>query len=225
MMMNLFSIFDPTSTLLPKLNLNWSSTLMMLILLPKTFWLILPRKNILMNNLMLSMHNEIKILMSNFKINSTLMYVSLFFFILYNNFMGLFPYIFTSTSHLTTSLALSIPMWIMMMLFGWMKNMNHMFTHLVPQNTPNMLMPFMVMIESISNFIRPLTLAVRLTANIIAGHLLMTLMSSISTKISMISSLLLVLTQISLLILEYAVSIIQSYVFMVLITLYSSELK
>nr|WDY84645.1 ATP synthase F0 subunit 6 [Gilpinia sp. 2 GYN-2022c] len=225
MMMNLFSIFYPTSTFMPTLNLNWSSTLLMMILLPSNFWLILSRKNMLFYNLMMKIHLEIKILMGNLKINSTLMFSSLFLFIMINNFMGLFPYIFTSTSHMITSMTLSLPLWMMMMMFGWMKNMNHMFTHLLPQNTPNALMPFMVLIESISNIIRPLTLAVRLTANMIAGHLLMTLLSDMGTKISMISSFLLVMIQILLLILEYAVSIIQSYVFMVLITLYSSEVK
>nr|WEG22893.1 ATP synthase F0 subunit 6 [Gilpinia sp.] len=225
MMMNLFSIFDPTSTFLPKFNLNWTSTMMMIIMMPSSYWLISSRKNILFNNLMLKIHSEIKMLMENKKINSTLLFSSVFLFILFNNFMGLFPYIFTSTSHLTTSMSLSVPLWMSFMLFGWMKNTNHMFIHLVPQNTPNTLMMFMVLIESISNLIRPLTLAVRLTANIIAGHLLMTLLSSIGLKISMVSSSFLVLIQISLLILEYAVSIIQSYVFMVLITLYSSEVK
>nr|YP_010531220.1 ATP synthase F0 subunit 6 [Nesodiprion japonicus]UXW93507.1 ATP synthase F0 subunit 6 [Nesodiprion japonicus] len=224
MMMNLFSIFDPTSTFLPSLNLNWSSTLIIMLLLPSTYWLILSRNKILLNNILLKIHFEIKILLNN-KINSTLMFSSLFLFILLNNFMGLFPYIFTSTSHLTTCMTLSLPLWLSLMLFGWIKNTNHMFIHLVPQNTPNALMPFMVLIESISNFIRPLTLAVRLTANIIAGHLLMTLLSSIGTKIMMFSSSFLVIVQILLLILEYAVSIIQAYVFMVLITLYSSEVK
>nr|WEG22868.1 ATP synthase F0 subunit 6 [Gilpinia sp.] len=225
MMMNLFSIFDPTSTFMPMLNLNWSSTLLIMMLMPSNFWLIFSRKNMLFYNMMMKIHLEIKILMGNMKINSTLMFSSLFLFIMINNFMGLFPYIFTSTSHMITSLTLSFPLWMMMMMFGWFKHMNHMFIHLLPQNTPNTLMPFMVMIESISNFIRPLTLAVRLTANMIAGHLLMTLLSDMGTKISMISSFFLVMFQILLLILEYAVSIIQSYVFMVLITLYSSEVK
>nr|QHN55143.1 ATP synthase F0 subunit 6 [Neodiprion sertifer] len=226
MMMNLFSIFDPTSTFLPSLNLNWSSTLIGTFLFPSTtYWLIMSRKNILWFKLMHKIHSEVKILLGNFKINSTLIFSSLFLFILFNNFMGLFPYIFTSTSHLSNSIALSLPLWLSLMLFGWLKNMNHMFTHLVPQNTPNALMPFMVLIESISNLIRPLTLAVRLTANIIAGHLLMTLLSSIGTKISLLSSSFLVMSQISLLILEFAVSIIQAYVFMVLMTLYSSEVK
>nr|UZF66143.1 ATP synthase F0 subunit 6 [Neodiprion qinghaiicus] len=225
MMMNLFSIFDPSSSMMSWYNINWSSTLLSLILIPSSFWMIMSRKKMLFTKLMNKINKEIKILTGYNKMNCTLMFASLFIFILINNFMGLFPYIFTSTSHLTISLTLSMNLWLMNMFFGWMKNTNHMFIHLVPQNTPSLLMPFMVMIESISNFIRPMTLAVRLTANIIAGHLLMTLMSEMGNKISVFLSMILIITQMSLLTLEYAVSIIQAYVFMTLITLYSSEVK
>jgi F-type H+-transporting ATPase subunit a len=93
----------------------------------------------------------------------------------------------------------------------------------VPQGTPGVLMPFMVCIESISNIIRPGTLAVRLSANIIAGHLLITLMGNTGPGIMNIIVGLLVLGQLCLLVLESAVSIIQGYVFAVLRTLYSSE--
>lgn len=84
-------------------------------------------------------------------------------------------------------------------------------------------MPFMVCIETISNIIRPGTLAVRLSANIIAGHLLMTLMGNTGPGMATVMVGFLVLGQLCLLILESAVSIIQGYVFSVLSTLYSSE--
>jgi len=59
-----------------------------------------------------------------------------------------------------------------------------MLAHLVPIGTPPILIPFIVLIELIRTIIRPLTLAVRLTANIIAGHLLLVLLSSLMTNIS-----------------------------------------
>jgi F-type H+-transporting ATPase subunit a len=86
-------------------------------------------------------------------------------------------------------------------------------------------MPFIVCIETIRNIIRPGTLAVRLTANIIAGHLLLTLIGNTGSSLSMILVNLLIIRQIALLILESAVSIIQSYVFAVLSTLYSREVN
>jgi F-type H+-transporting ATPase subunit a len=81
----------------------------------------------------------------------------------------------------------------------------------------------MVCIETIRNIIRPGTLAVRLTANIIAGHLLLTLIGNTGNRLSYILLSVLVFSQIALLTLESAVAIIQSYVFAVLSTLYSRE--
>jgi F-type H+-transporting ATPase subunit a len=85
------------------------------------------------------------------------------------------------------------------------------------------LIPFMVCIETIRNVIRPGTLAVRLSANIIAGHLLITLMGNTGSSLSILIVSFLILGQVCLLVLESAVSIIQGYVFAVLRTLYSSE--
>lgn len=100
-----------------------------------------------------------------------------------------------------------------------------MFAHLVPQGTPSVLMPFMVCIETVRNIIRPGTLAVRLAANIIAGHLLITLMGNTGPRLTLTLLSFLILAQIALLTLESAVAIIQSYVFAVLRTLYSSEVN
>lgn len=99
-----------------------------------------------------------------------------------------------------------------------------MFAHLVPQRTPNVLIPFIVLIESIRNIIRPGTLAVRLTANMIAGHLLITLLGNQTAERTGIVLIILINVQLLLITLEIAVSVIQSYVFTVLITLYTREI-
>jgi len=99
-----------------------------------------------------------------------------------------------------------------------------MFAHLVPQGTPRILIPFIVIIETIRNIIRPGTLAVRLSANIIAGHLLLTLLGNTGNSLSAILISFLIITQLLLLMLESAVAIIQSYVFTILRTLYSREI-
>nr|APX40360.1 ATP synthase F0 subunit 6 [Stylosomus ilicicola] len=224
MMTNLFSSFDPSTSL--GMSLNWSSTLLGLIIMPSMFWLIPSRMIILWKKIIYILHKEFKILINSKKSNgSTLILVSLFSIILFNNFMGLFPYIFTSTSHMTMTLAMALPMWLSFMLYGWINNTVYMLAHLVPQGTPPILMPFMVCIETISNLIRPGTLAIRLSANMIAGHLLMTLLGNTGTSLSLLMLNLLIITQILLLTLESAVSIIQSYVFAVLATLYSSEVN
>nr|AXS65438.1 ATP synthase F0 subunit 6 [Cucujoidea sp. 26 KM-2017] len=222
MMMNLFSSFDPSTSF--NMSLNWLSSLLGLIFIPPMFWLIPSRLNILWIFIIKTLHKEFKILISNFNIKgSTLIFISLFSMILFNNFLGLFPYIFTSTSHMLFTITLALPLWISFMVYGWFNNTTHMLAHLVPQGTPPILMPFMVCIETISNIIRPGTLAIRLSANMIAGHLLMTLLGN--TGPSMLNWMIpiLIFIQILLLVLESAVAIIQSYVFTVLSTLYSSE--
>nr|AOY39776.1 ATP synthase F0 subunit 6 [Xyleborinus saxesenii] len=223
MMANLFSSFDPSS--FPSFSLNWMSSLMVL-MIPSMFWLIPSRWNYLWIMMVSTMHNEFKILIKN-PINkgSTLMFTSLFIFIMVNNFMGLFPYIFTSSSHMTFTLTLSLPLWISFMIFGWINNTTHMLAHLVPQGAPNMLLPFLVIIETTSNIIRPGTLAIRLTANMIAGHLLLTLMGNSGPSLSTSILSILIIAQILLLTLESAVAMIQAYVFSILMTLYSSEVN
>nr|AIM56854.1 ATP synthase F0 subunit 6 [Papilio polytes] len=227
MMNNLFSIFDPTTNIF-NLSLNWLSTLIGLFFIPYSFWIIPNRQFIFWNFILNKLHNEFNLLLGNNKLNkgSTFIFISLFSFILFNNFLGLFPYIFTSTSHLTISLSISLSLWLSFMLYGWINNYQHMFIHMIPQGTPYILMPFMVLIETISNMYRPGTLAVRLNCKMLnAGHLLLTLLSSTGNNMTFYFLFILILLQILLLNLESAVAVIQAYVISILSTLYSSEVN
>lgn len=224
MITNLFSVFDPSAIF--NLSLNWLSTFLGLLIIPSIYWLIPSRYNIFWNSILLTLHKEFKTLLGpTSKNGSTFIFISLFSLILFNNFIGLFPYIFTRTSHLTLTLSLALPLWLSFIIYGWINHTQHIFAHLVPQGTPAVLMPFIVCIETIRNVIRPGTLAVRLTANIIAGHLLLTLLGNTGPSISYILVTFLLVGQIALLVLESAVAIIQSYVFAVLRTLYSREVN
>ena len=189
------------------------------------FWLVPNRINLVLTSILITLHYEFKNLLgpSSFK-GRTLSFLRLFIFVVINNFLGLFPYIFTSTSHLSTTLTLAAPIWVSFILFGWFNYSKHIFAHLVPQRTPVALMPFIVLIETIRNVIRPGTLAVRLAANIIAGHLLITLLGNQTTVAGVSLVRILLAIQVILLILESAVAIIQAYVFAVLSTLYSREI-
>nr|YP_010022502.1 ATP synthase F0 subunit 6 [Caryandoides hunanica]QON98912.1 ATP synthase F0 subunit 6 [Caryandoides hunanica] len=223
MMTNLFSTFDPSTNIF-NLSMNWSSTLLGILLIPCMFWFMPSRFNISWNKMNLTLNNEFKTLLGNNSFyGTTFIFISIFIMIMFNNFMGLFPYIFTSTSHLALTFSIALPLWLSFMLFGWINYTNHMFMHLVPQGTPPTLMSFMVIIETISNMIRPGTLAVRLAANMIAGHLLLTLMGNTGPSMTMNMIYLLIIGQMLLLILESAVTLIQAYVFSILSTLYSSE--
>lgn len=223
MITNLFSVFDP-STRIFNFSLNWLSSFIGVLLIPYTFWLLPSRINILWNSILITLYKEFKTLLGPNGANGrSFIFISIFTLILFNNFLGLFPYIFTSTSHLTITLTLALPLWLSFILYGWINHTQHIFTHLVPQGTPSVLIPFIVCIETIRNIIRPGTLAVRLTANIIAGHLLLTLIGNTGNNLSLILLNFLIIGQIALLVLESAVAIIQSYVFAILSTLYSSE--
>lgn len=225
MITNLFSVFDPSTTIF-NLSLNWISTFIGLLIIPYSYWFLPNRFNIFWNNILLTLHKEFKTLLGpNSHNGCSFIFISLFSIILFNNFLGLFPYIFTSTSHLTLTLTLALPLWISFIIYGWINHTQHIFAHLVPQGTPRVLIPFIVCIETISNVIRPGTLAVRLTANIIAGHLLLTLIGNTGNSLSLILVNFLILAQVALLLLESAVSIIQAYVFAVLSTLYSREVN
>ncbi|YP_009705868.1 ATP synthase F0 subunit 6 (mitochondrion) [Linepithema humile] len=221
MMTNLFSIFDPSTSM--NYSLNWLSMILIFLMFPYQFWLI-PSRYVMFWNLMINfIYKEFKVLI-NFSFSNIIIFMSLFMFILINNFMGLFPYIFTASSHMSFCMSMSLTLWLSMIIYSLMNYLNDFLAHLTPHGTPTILMPFMVLIESISLMIRPLTLAIRLTANMIAGHLLLCLLGSTGLSINnSFMLMMLILTQLLLYTLEISVSIIQSYVFSILTTLYSSE--
>ena len=149
----------------------------------------------------------------------------MFFFIFVNNFLGLFPYIFARRRHLSFALRIALPLWGGHIVLSWVKQPTFALAHLVPKGTPGALIRFIVLIELVRNVIRPLTLSVRLIANMTAGHLLLCLLRS-NVSISRLSSSILVLSALVVLaILEIAVSLIQAYVFTLLSTLYLEEVQ
>ena len=142
----------------------------------------------------------------------------LFIFILLLNTLSLFPYIFTLTAQIMFSLRIALPFWLSFILFSFYNNTNQFLAHLVPLRTPIALSQFIVIIETVRQIIRPITLSVRLAANITAGHILLALISSPIFIINSISLGLRVLV-----LLEIAVAFIQRYVFVILLTIYISE--
>nr|QJH86939.1 ATP synthase F0 subunit 6 [Martes americana caurina]QJH87043.1 ATP synthase F0 subunit 6 [Martes americana caurina]QJH87056.1 ATP synthase F0 subunit 6 [Martes americana caurina]QJH87186.1 ATP synthase F0 subunit 6 [Martes americana caurina]QJH87199.1 ATP synthase F0 subunit 6 [Martes americana caurina] len=152
-----------------------------------------------------------------------LMLMSLILFIGSTNLLGLLPHSFTPTTQLSLNLGMAIPLWAGTVITGFRHKTKASLAHFLPQGTPLPLIPMLVVIETISLFIQPMALAVRLTANITAGHLLIHLIGgatlalmSISTITAMVTFTILIL----LTILEFAVALIQAYVFTLLVSLY-----
>nr|ACY56462.1 ATPase subunit 6 [Equus caballus] len=153
----------------------------------------------------------------------TLMLMSLILFIGSTNLLGLLPHSFTPTTQLSMNLGMAIPLWAGTVFMGFRHKTKAALAHFLPQGTPIFLIPMLVIIETISLFIQPVALAVRLTANITAGHLLMHLIGgatlalmSISPSTALITFIILIL----LTILEFAVAMTQAYVFTLLVSLY-----
>ncbi|YP_009024988.1 ATP synthase F0 subunit 6 (mitochondrion) [Trachypithecus francoisi] len=153
----------------------------------------------------------------------SLMLMSLIIFIATTNLLWLLPHSFTPTAQLSMNLAMAIPLWAGTVITGLRFKTKNSLAHFLPQGTPTFLIPMLVIIETISLFIQPVALAVRLTANITAGHLLMHLIGSAVLALLTINFFATSLTFVLLLlltILEIAVALIQAYVFTLLVSLY-----
>jgi len=142
------------------------------------------------------------------------------------NLLGLLPYTFTPTTQLPLNIGFAIPLWLGTVLIGLRNQPTIALGHLLPEGTPAPLIPVLIIIETISLFVRPFALGVRLTANLAAGHLLIQLLSSATLflvdkmwPVAILTGL--VITVLTLL--ELAVAVIQAYVFVLLLSLYLQE--
>nr|QAB45791.1 ATP synthase F0 subunit 6 [Callosciurus erythraeus] len=218
---NLFASFiTPTMMDLP--------IVILIILFPN---ILFPSPNRLINNRFISLQQWLiqlilkqMMMMHNLKGRTwSLMLISLILFIGSTNLLGLLPHSFTPTTQLSMNLGMAIPLWAGAVITGFRHKTKASLAHFLPQGTPIPLIPMLIIIETISLFIQPMALAVRLTANITAGHLLMHLiggatlvLTSISPPTAMITFIILIL----LTMLEFAVALIQAYVFTLLVSLY-----
>uniref|UniRef100_F2YEM9 ATP synthase subunit a n=1 Tax=Brachymeles schadenbergi TaxID=979830 RepID=F2YEM9_9SAUR len=152
--------------------------------------------------------------------------LALMLFLLSLNMLGLLPYTFTPTTQLSMNMGLALPLWLSTVLIGLRNQPTMSLGHLLPEGTPTPLIPILIIIETISLFIRPLALGVRLTANLTAGHLLIQLISTAAFVLLPIMTVTASLTFIVLVLLtglEIAVAMIQAYVFTLLLSLYLQE--
>nr|YP_001661438.1 ATP synthase F0 subunit 6 [Eremitalpa granti]CAP17686.1 ATPase subunit 6 [Eremitalpa granti] len=153
----------------------------------------------------------------------SLMLMSLILFIGSTNLLGLLPHSFTPTTQLSMNLGMAIPLWAGAVIMGFRHKTKASLAHFLPQGTPIPSIPMLIIIETISLFIQPTALCVRLTANITAGHLLIHLIGGATLVLMSISVPTAIITFIILLLLtmlEFAVALIQAYVFTLLVSLH-----
>ena len=226
-MTNLFSSFDPMVNIIGfNIRLNWISRIIPILVLPQAYWITSSQIIKSIENIINYLHGELAAVFGLIALPGTIFtFLRFFFFIFFCNLIGLAPYIFTRSSHMSFTLTLALPIWLGRILFSMKNQYNRLFAHLVPTGTPGALIPVIVIIETVSNVIRPGTLSIRLAANIVAGHLLLTLLGSQGPNTQGIVLLVLMGRLILLLCLELAVACIQAYVFTILRSLYLNELR
>nr|YP_010723695.1 ATP synthase F0 subunit 6 [Pethia stoliczkana]YP_913463.1 ATP synthase F0 subunit 6 [Pethia ticto]WDW30013.1 ATP synthase F0 subunit 6 [Pethia stoliczkana]BAF41524.1 ATPase subunit 6 [Pethia ticto] len=155
-----------------------------------------------------------------------LLLASLMIFLITINMLGLLPYTFTPTTQLSLNMAFAVPLWLATVIIGMRNQPTIALGHLLPEGTPIPLIPVLIIIETISLFIRPIALGVRLTANLTAGHLLIQLIATAAYVMASIMPVVAFLTATVLFLLtllEVAVAMIQAYVFVLLLSLYLQE--
>lgn len=152
--------------------------------------------------------------------------ITLFLFILTANLLGLTLYSFTITSHAVITFSLAFIFFIGIFLIGIVNQKLKFIMTFIPSGAPLMLMPFLVPIEIVSYFSRPISLAIRLFANILSGHALLVILADFTFAFSKKNFLIAAIPFILIVViigLEVLVAILQAYVFLVLLTLYLND--
>lgn len=154
---------------------------------------------------------------------------SLFIFVLVANLFGMFPYFFTVTSHIIVTFALAMLVILTVLIYGIARNGLGFFNLFVPSGVPMAILPFVVLIEVISFLSRPISLSVRLFANMLAGHITLKVFAGFVTSMSAIGvagifgAALPLAMAVALTGLEFLVAFLQAYVFTVLTCMYLND--
>lgn len=154
---------------------------------------------------------------------------SLFTFILVANLIGMIPYSFTVTSHIIITFGLSLSIFTGVTIIGFAKHKIHFFSILLPSGTPTALAFFLVIIELISYIARAFSLAIRLFANLMAGHSLLKILAGFSWSMLSIGGIFYLFSLVPLIVvfavtgLEIGIAMLQAYVFTILVSLYLND--
>nr|QKI32118.1 ATP synthase F0 subunit 6 [Nassarius granifer] len=228
MLVDIFSSFDDNNQVFMSLYvLMWIFSLVTIVLFSSFYWVMSPRWLSIVSTFKDTASSQV---FRSFGINMggfVNIITGLFLFLILMNMSGLIPYVFSPTSHLAVSLSLGLPLWLTLIVSAIFYNPSSVVAGLLPMGAPAPLNPFLVIIETVSIMVRPITLSVRLTANMSAGHIVLTLIGNYLTASffmsSIFSMLLLLSIQVLYTIFEFGISLIQAYIFCLLITLYSDE--
>jgi F-type H+-transporting ATPase subunit a len=147
---------------------------------------------------------------------------TLFVFLLFGNMLGLIPYSYTFTSQIVVTFAMAAFVFVGVTLIALFKHGLHFFSFFVPAGAPKVLIPFLIVIEVISYFVRPVSLSVRLFANMLAGHTLLKVFAGFVPLLGAAGVLPLAFVG-ALTALELLIAFLQAYVFTILTCLYIND--
>lgn len=229
MLTDIFSSFDPATTTmfntLPS-PLFWRTNLLFLLTLTSTFWARPTRLNQLIIFPKEIIASQVKRTTGNHLKGFSTLLTAIFILIISTNLTGLFPYVFRTTSHLFFTISLAIPIWLRLILSSINTSPTRFLAGLLPGGAPDWLNPFLVLVETLSIMVRPITLSFRLAANISAGHIVLGLIGiyAASALLTSLNSFLLLITiQTLYIIFELGICLIQAYIFCLLLSLYSDD--
>jgi F-type H+-transporting ATPase subunit a len=147
---------------------------------------------------------------------------TVFMFVLFGNLLGMVPYSFTFTSHIVVTFALAFIIFVGVTVLGFVKHGFHFFSFFVPPGTPLPMYPLLIPIEVISYLSRPISLSVRLFANMLAGHTLLKVIAGFVWALGVFGILPLAFV-VALTGLEILIACLQAYVFTILTCLYIND--
>jgi F-type H+-transporting ATPase subunit a len=155
---------------------------------------------------------------------------ALFMFILLGNLLGMIPYSFTWTSHIIVTFVLAAVVFVGVTILGFVKHGMHFFSFFVPQGVPKPMLLLLIPIEIISYLSRPISLSVRLFANMLAGHTILKVIAGfvpmLAAGLGVFGGVLGVLPMgllVALTGLEFVIAFLQAYVFAILTCLYIND--
>nr|YP_010147010.1 ATP synthase F0 subunit 6 [Hediste diversicolor]QQP21532.1 ATP synthase F0 subunit 6 [Hediste diversicolor] len=229
MMLDIFSSFDPGVNMMNNYIspiMFWMISMSSISLFTLSVWITPNNLNVLTNSTMKIMNDQGSRTQGAHMKGFNSFIVSLFIIIININLMGLLPAVFSYSSHLLFNLSFGLPLWLALIVSAIMYNTSSWVASLLPGGAPHWLNPFLVLIETISISVRPLTLSFRLAANMSAGHIVLTLIGTYcaaSMFSSLVGFLVLIMIQIGYIMFETGICLIQSYIFCLLLSLYSDD--
>lgn len=228
MIVDIFSSFDPY------INISFQSFSLLfwffvgfrMILIRSSFWLSFNQIRWIMSYPLDIINIQSSRTFSHHLKGFTSLVISLFLILILVNLLGLLPYRFRYSRHMVFRLIFGLPLWFSLLLSRFFNSPATFIAGLLPGGAPDWLNPFLVLIETVSILVRPITLSVRLVANIRAGHIVLSLIGIYASSfifLSGFSFVILIFIQVFYIIFELGICLIQGYIFCLLLTLYADD--